>query len=62
MTAKRLVRGRDWHGWAIREDGTGRVIAPMYDRTPGSSRQILVGGRWVRVKLVVVRPRKQVKR
>ena len=66
-TKKRLVRGRDWHGWAWKTDaGNFHFYAIGGDPRlhPGPAPKGYVcrsvsGGKWVRVKFVEVPPRKR---
>lgn len=62
MSAKRLKRGRDWHGWVWRAVGKewrqrgedGLFFWAEAERP--KSRQPTDRGRWVRVRFVQLRP------
>jgi hypothetical protein len=56
---KRLVRGKDWHGWCYKSDSEG-----LYGWTTPDPKRIEAeenpaswdSGEWVRVKFVEVKP------
>ncbi len=52
---KRLVQGKDWHGWAYRSNYLKGFIYWAEPRKPTKSPDHEPDGKWVRVKFVEVR-------
>lgn len=52
-----MVRYRDWHAWAWKDDGIGVLGFAFVQRNPPTyDMRGRKGGRWVRVKFVIVEP------
>ena len=53
---KRLVRGKDWHAWALRWTDNGEFTCATFSaKKPGH----LANYEWVRVKLVPIETRRK---
>ena len=51
---KRLIRGRDWHGWAFWEPGRGGLGMCHWADVEKPKEKPSPNGRWVRVRFVRV--------
>ena len=49
--SKRPVRGKDWHGWALKYDDTGLCFFARGGLKPADIR----GAKWVKVRFVEVK-------
>lgn len=51
-SARRRIRGRDWHGWALKLAGEKGPAALCHWAEPGNKPKSEGDNKWVRVKFV----------